>query len=153
MLFWYIPNTNTTLIESSSVGIRLPGPLSWHHPSSALCHCGKGKDQTLPHFPRHPFSRLKSQWCQEGLLFTSYQLFQIGFVFPFSVNPLHLMLTLPPKALYHTISFQSSDSFLNIIFFLHWVYLTSGVFKGQLLSRWVRQWQHFTNPKGLATLQ
>jgi len=68
-------------------------------------------------FPENMFFNAKTTLMSGEAAF--YQLFQIGFVFPFSVTPLHLMLTLPPKAFYHTVSFQSSDNFLNSIFFLH----------------------------------
>lgn len=143
-------------IESSPAGTQLPGPLNWHHaaPTRLLCCWEKGKDPTLPCFPRISFSRLL-HWCQEELHFTSYQLHQIGFVFFFfsELSTPNVDFATYFAGLYHKISFQSSDRKSHWESFLHLVNLTSGVFKGQLQSRWVRLWEHFTNPRVLATLQ
>lgn len=80
-----LSQTQAMFIEHNPAGTQLPGPSNCHHAASArlLWDWEKGKDPTLACFPRISFSRL-FHWCQEGLHFTSYKLFQVGFVFFFS---------------------------------------------------------------------
>lgn len=70
-----------------------------------------GKRASIQHFhvsPEYLFQGYSTD-VSRGVHFTSYKFFQIGFFFSFPVNSLHLILTLLPKALYHTISFQTEN--------------------------------------------
>lgn len=154
MLFWSIPNINVHRKQpcwhTAPRAIELT-PCSPYQTSVLL---GKGQGSNTSMFSQNIFFKAIALMSGGATFYhLSVTPNRICFFFFSELSTRNVDFATYFAGLYHKISFQSSDRKSHWESFLHLVNLTSGVFKGQLQSRWVRLWEHFTNPRVLATLQ